>query len=280
MSHDATATRPMQTRLRLLPQSVEGVAESPSSAANRPVERIALTEAMRAAERFSLAERRLEGDEPLLEPAGNRSLAYRTVKRSLDMVGSLVAILLLSPILLTVFLVLCVTTRGKPLIRQQRIGYRGLRFSMYKFRSMRLDAEQLQHLVRNEHQNGPIFKNRLDPRITRIGRIIRRTSIDELPQLFNVLLGDMSLVGPRPPLAREVARYKAWHRRRLAVVPGLTCLWQVSGARKSASTNGCEWTSGTRRTRACGPTWACCCARRSACSVAGEPIEANGPFTT
>ena len=86
----------------------------------------------------------------------------------------------------------------------------------------------MQHLVQNQQQ-GPIFKNRHDPRITRIGRFLRRTSIDEMPQLFNVLRGQMSLVGPRPPLAKEVALYKAWQRRRLAVRPGLTCLWQVSG---------------------------------------------------
>jgi lipopolysaccharide/colanic/teichoic acid biosynthesis glycosyltransferase len=100
---------------------------------------------------------------------------------------------------------------------------------MIKFRTMRLDAEKVQHLVANEHQSGPIFKNRRDPRITRVGRLLRRTSVDEMPQLINVLLGHMSLVGPRPQLVKEVAQYTAWQRRRLAVMPGLTCLWQVSG---------------------------------------------------
>jgi lipopolysaccharide/colanic/teichoic acid biosynthesis glycosyltransferase len=99
---------------------------------------------------------------------------------------------------------------------------------MFKFRTMVLDAAKLQHLVKNE-QNGPVFKNRRDPRITRVGRFLRSTSIDEMPQLINVLLGDMSLVGPRPPVPAEVARYKARQRRRLSVKPGLTCLWQVSG---------------------------------------------------
>jgi lipopolysaccharide/colanic/teichoic acid biosynthesis glycosyltransferase len=99
---------------------------------------------------------------------------------------------------------------------------------MLKFRTMLPDADRRQHTVVNE-KGGPIFKNRHDPRVTRLGRLLRRTSLDELPQLLNVLLGDMSLVGPRPPLAKEVARYKAWQRRRLAVQPGLTCLWQVSG---------------------------------------------------
>jgi lipopolysaccharide/colanic/teichoic acid biosynthesis glycosyltransferase len=100
---------------------------------------------------------------------------------------------------------------------------------MLKFRTMRLDAEQVRHLVANQHQGAPIFKSKTDPRITPIGRILRKTSLDELPQLWNVLVGDMALVGPRPPLAKEVAQYQPWQRRRLAVRPGLTCLWQVSG---------------------------------------------------
>lgn len=178
---------------------------------------------------FSLASWRLERGEPFVEPEGNLRSKYRVAKRMVDVAGAVVAITLLSPVLVTVFIILMITTRGRPLIRQERIGHLGRRFGMYKFRSMRLDAEKLQHLVANEHRSGPIFKNRSDPRITRIGRILRRTSIDEMPQLFNVLLGDMSLVGPRPPLAKEVKQYKAWQRRRLAIQPGLTCLWQVSG---------------------------------------------------
>ncbi len=178
--------------------------------------------------KFSLARLRLEQNEPFVEAEGNLQWSYRIAKRALDIVGAMVAIVLLAPLLASVFIVLCFTTRGRPLIRQERVGYLGRRFGMYKFRSMRLDAEKLQHLVVNE-KAGPIFKNRRDPRITRVGRILRRTSIDEMPQLFNVLLGHMSLVGPRPPLAKEVAKYKAWQRRRLAIQPGLTCLWQVSG---------------------------------------------------
>lgn len=177
---------------------------------------------------FSLARLRLEQNEPMVEPEGNLEWSYRIAKRALDIAGAIVAIVLLSPLLACVFIVLCFTTRGRPLFRQERIGYLGRRFGMYKFRSMTLNAEKLQQLVANE-KAGPIFKNRRDPRITRIGRILRRTSIDEMPQLFNVLLGHMSLVGPRPPLAKEVAKYKAWQRRRLAIQPGLTCLWQVSG---------------------------------------------------
>jgi lipopolysaccharide/colanic/teichoic acid biosynthesis glycosyltransferase len=181
-----------------------------------------------AAVNFSLAQARLEANEPIVEPEGNLELTYRLAKRALDVIGSAALIVMLSPILVGVFIVLCFTTKGRPIIRQQRVGYLGRRFPMFKFRTMRLDAEKLQHRVRNE-QNGPIFKNRHDPRITRIGRILRRTSIDEMPQLFNVLAGHMSLVGPRPPLAKEVAQYKPWHRRRLAIKPGLTCLWQISG---------------------------------------------------
>ncbi|HEX4000006.1 MAG TPA: sugar transferase [Pirellulales bacterium] len=182
-----------------------------------------------AAPYFSLARLRLERNEPIVEPEGNLRAGYRIAKRGFDIAGAIVAIVLLSPVLVTVFVVLSISTWGRPLIRQERVGYLGRRFGMYKFRSMRLDAEKLQHLVKNEHNSGPIFKNRRDPRITRIGRLLRRTSIDEMPQLFNVLFGHMSLVGPRPPLAKEVAHYKAWQRRRLAIPPGLTCLWQVSG---------------------------------------------------
>ncbi len=178
---------------------------------------------------YSVALENLEIDEPLVAPEGNRSPAYLAIKRGMDIVGSLAAIILFSPILISVYVVLFITTRGKPLIFQERIGYLGQRFWMIKFRSMHLNADKMQHLVKNEHSQGPIFKNRHDPRITRVGRLLRRTSIDEMPQLFNVLLGQMSLVGPRPPLAKEVAKYKAWHRRRLAIMPGLTCLWQVSG---------------------------------------------------
>ncbi|HTQ40635.1 MAG TPA: sugar transferase [Pirellulales bacterium] len=165
---------------------------------------------------------------PLIWAEGNLSPEYQTAKRALDIVGSLALLVLLSPILLTVFAVLVVTTRGRPLFRQERVGQCGRRFWMFKFRTMRLDADKLQHLVQNE-QDGPIFKNRCDPRVTRLGRWLRKTSIDEMPQLINVLLGQMSLVGPRPPVPKEVAKYKAWQRRRLAVKPGLTCLWQVSG---------------------------------------------------
>lgn len=185
------------------------------------------TTAAPAARRGALT-RWSESGRPLVQPEGNESRFYRALKRGLDIVGASAAIVLFSPLILFVFAVLCVTTNGRPIFVQERIGYCGRRFRMYKFRSMRLDAAKIQYLVTNE-QAGPVFKNRRDPRITRIGRFIRSTSIDELPQLFNVLKGDMALVGPRPPIASEVLNYAPWQRRRLAIKPGLTCLWQVSG---------------------------------------------------
>ncbi|MBX3413307.1 MAG: sugar transferase [Pirellulales bacterium] len=159
---------------------------------------------------------------------GNLSTGYRVLKRAADIVGALFFLVLFSPLMLAVLLVLTVTTKGRPLFRQTRVGLCGRTFGMYKFRTMRLDADKLQHLVKNE-KDGPVFKNRHDPRITRIGRFLRSTSIDEMPQFVNVLLGDMSLVGPRPPVPAEVAKYEPWQLGRLSVKPGLTCLWQVSG---------------------------------------------------
>ncbi|MBN2292671.1 MAG: sugar transferase [Pirellulales bacterium] len=159
---------------------------------------------------------------------GNRSSVYLAIKRIFDIVGAICLLVLLSPVMLTTFVVLMFTTRGKPLFRQIRLGHRGRPFTMYKFRSMSIDAESKKSEIENE-QDGPIFKNRSDARITRIGRFLRVTSIDEMPQLFNVLAGHMALVGPRPPIGEEVAKYEPWQRRRLSVKPGLTCLWQVSG---------------------------------------------------
>jgi len=163
-----------------------------------------------------------------LEPAGNRTAKYRSIKRAADIIGALTFLVLFSPVLIATYAVLFLTTRGKPMFAQQRVGYCGRTFQMYKFRTMHLDADKRQREVRNE-QSGPVFKNRRDPRVTKIGRILRSTSIDELPQLFNVLFGDMSLVGPRPPVMKEVLEYEPWQYRRLQVKPGLTCLWQVSG---------------------------------------------------
>ena len=150
------------------------------------------------------------------------------VKRTLDVAVSGLMLLLLSPLLLTVALL--IRRDGGPVFfRQVRVGRRGREFGMLKFRSMCVDAEaRLKELMaRNEKKDGVTFKMKDDPRITRVGKIIRRTSIDELPQLLNILRGEMSLVGPRPPLPREVALYSPEDRRRLLATPGLTCLWQV-----------------------------------------------------
>ncbi|MCR4414422.1 MAG: sugar transferase, partial [Thermoguttaceae bacterium] len=166
--------------------------------------------------------------EAFVAEEGNPSAAYRCAKRLVDIVGAIALLAVLWPVLLATYVALWVTTRGKPVFRQVRLGLGGRPFMLYKFRTMTLDAASRQHEVVNE-KDGPIFKNRRDPRITRLGRILRKTSIDEMPQLFNVLKGDMSLVGPRPPVPAEVARYRPWQRRRLSVKPGLTCLWQVSG---------------------------------------------------
>jgi lipopolysaccharide/colanic/teichoic acid biosynthesis glycosyltransferase len=165
---------------------------------------------------------------PFVAPEGDLSPEYRFAKRALDILGAVVLLVALSPVLLVVLIVLAATTNGRPLFAQTRVGYRGRHFRMWKFRTMRLDAEKIKHTVTNE-ASGPVFKNRRDPRITRLGRFLRKTSLDETPQLFNILLGHMSLVGPRPLVVPEVAKFEAWQRRRFAVKPGLTCLWQVSG---------------------------------------------------
>jgi exopolysaccharide biosynthesis polyprenyl glycosylphosphotransferase len=152
------------------------------------------------------------------------------LKRLLDLTGSIVGLILLSPILLATAIVIKATDRGPIFFSQVRSGRNGRKFRMHKFRSMVVDAEKLKkELEKLNEMDGPVFKIKHDPRITRVGRFIRKTSIDELPQLFDVLMGDMSLVGPRPPLPSEVAQYQPWQRRRLSVKPGITGPWQVSG---------------------------------------------------
>jgi exopolysaccharide biosynthesis polyprenyl glycosylphosphotransferase len=154
----------------------------------------------------------------------------RAIKRAIDIGVSATALTLLSPLLVTVAALIKLTSRGPLLFRQARVGQHGHQFNMLKFRSMVVNAEELKaRLLAQNEQQGPVFKMKSDPRITRVGRFIRKYSIDELPQLLNVLRGEMSLVGPRPPIPAEVAKYEAWQRRRLSVRPGLTCVWQVSG---------------------------------------------------
>ena len=159
------------------------------------------------------------------------SILYSITKRLIDIVGSLCGIILLSPLFLIVaILIKLEDPKGKVFFAQERNGRYPKTFKMYKFRSMVHNAEELlKDLMDRNEQTGPVFKINDDPRITKVGKVIRRTSIDELPQLFNVLKGDMSLVGPRPPIPHEVEQYNSYQMQRLAVKPGLTCIWQVSG---------------------------------------------------
>jgi exopolysaccharide biosynthesis polyprenyl glycosylphosphotransferase len=155
-------------------------------------------------------------------------------KRLIDVAGAMLGLAIIGPlIMLPVAVILKLSSPGPILFRQKRSGLRGRPFTMYKFRSMVTNAEMLQaELEIYNEMSGPVFKMKADPRITPIGRFLRRTSMDELPQLWNVLVGDMSLVGPRPPIPSEVQHYDPWHRRRLSMKPGLTCIWQISGRNK------------------------------------------------
>ena len=170
-------------------------------------------------------------DYPLLNlrrtPTSEARLA---VKRVLDFVGGTIGFLLLSPVMLATAIAIKLDSKGPVIFKQVRAGRNGRKFTMYKFRSMVADAEELKaRLAHLNEMGGPVFKIKKDPRITKIGAFIRKTSIDELPQLFNIIAGDMSIVGPRPALPSEVSQYRPWQRRRLSVKPGLTGLWQVSG---------------------------------------------------
>ncbi len=152
------------------------------------------------------------------------------IKRSMDVVISVIALTMAAPLMGLIALLIKMESPGPVLFRQERVGKNGRRFILYKFRSMVQDAEEQKEALRALNEaDGPLFKIRQDPRVTRVGRWLRRLSLDELPQFYNVLKGDMSLIGPRPPLPAEVEQYQEWHKRRLEVSPGLTGLWQVSG---------------------------------------------------
>jgi exopolysaccharide biosynthesis polyprenyl glycosylphosphotransferase len=152
------------------------------------------------------------------------------LKTALDRLFTFLGIILLSPILLSLSLVVKFTSKGPVFFKQERCGLNGRRFTMYKFRTMVENADQIKDLLKEKNEmDGPVFKITDDPRLTKVGRLLRKFSLDELPQLFNVLRGDMSLVGPRPPLQKEVSQYDLWQRRKLSMKPGLTCLWQVNG---------------------------------------------------
>ena len=182
-------------------------------------------------------------DELAARTRGNRRrslrlLAWQTtvkasyaMKRLMDIVFSALGMMLLSPVFLAIAVAVKASSPGPVFFSQTRVGRYGRNFKFYKFRSMRQDAEaqKVALLAQNESADGVIFKMKNDPRITKVGRFLRRTSLDELPQLWNVFIGDMSLVGPRPPVPSEVQEYTLEDRKRLDVIPGITCLWQIQG---------------------------------------------------
>ena len=172
--------------------------------------------------------RKLREDERIQPKEGP---IYLFFKRAMDIIGSLCGIILLSPLLIIVALAIKIEDpKGSIFFSQQRCGKDNKLFPMYKFRSMVSNAEELlEELMEHNEMDGPVFKIKDDPRITRVGKFIRKTSIDELPQLFNIFMGHMSIVGPRPAIPHEVAEYNDYHKQRLLVKPGLTCIWQVSG---------------------------------------------------
>ena len=179
--------------------------------------------------------------EPELKVYLKKKPTYAFLKRAFDIVSSFFGLVVLSIPLLIVALIVVIDSPGaSPIYVQERVGKNGRKFKFYKFRSMIPNAEQmLDSLLEKNEMEGPAFKISDDPRITKFGRFIRKTSIDELPQLWNVLTGDMSLVGPRPPLPREVEMYSEYQLQRLAVKPGLTCYWQIQPKRNSLSFD--EW---------------------------------------
>ncbi|WP_302652639.1 sugar transferase [uncultured Clostridium sp.] len=158
------------------------------------------------------------------------NILYEVIKRIIDIVASFIGIILLSPLILIVSILIKLESKGEVIFKQKRVGLNGKEFYMYKFRSMVINAEELKEQLESQNEmSGPMFKIKDDPRITKVGKFIRKTSIDELPQLINVIKGDMSLVGPRPSLPKEVKKFEQWMMERLEVKPGLTCIWQVSG---------------------------------------------------
>lgn len=163
-----------------------------------------------------------------IEDASRRG--YYFLKRTMDVFCSLMGLIVLSPILLVVGIAIKLESKGPVIFFQERVGKGGEKFKIYKFRSMVVNAEELKEKLNSKNEmSGPMFKMKEDPRVTKIGKFMRKTSIDELPQLLNVLKGEMSLVGPRPSLPKEVINFEDWMLERLEVKPGLTCYWQVSG---------------------------------------------------
>ena len=159
-----------------------------------------------------------------------KNVGYFAIKKIIDVIGALCGILLLSPVMIIVAIWIKLDSKGTVFFGQNRVGQDGKAFKMYKFRSMCTNAECLLDELKGKNEmSGPMFKMKEDPRITKVGRFIRNTSIDELPQLFNILNGEMSIVGPRPSLPKEVAQFTSLQKQRLIAKPGLTCYWQVRG---------------------------------------------------
>ncbi len=166
---------------------------------------------------------------------------YWIVRRAQDIIFSLISLIVLSPLMLLVAIIIFADDpKGSPIFTQIRCGRNGRPFKFYKFRTMCVDAEsKLETLLKDNEMDGPAFKIKNDPRITRMGKFLRKTSIDELPQLLNILKGDMSIVGPRPAVPREVQQYNDYQRQRLYITPGLTCYWQIQPDRNSLTFD--EW---------------------------------------
>ena len=161
----------------------------------------------------------------------NETAFYLATKRIIDVSMALLGLIVLVPFFLIIGLMIKFEDPSSPVFfKQKRIGKNGANFDMFKFRSMVCNAEELKVFLQDQNEaEGPVFKIKSDPRVTKVGKFIRKTSIDELPQLYNVLIGDMSLVGPRPPLPDEVEMYTSYERQRISVTPGITCYWQVNG---------------------------------------------------
>ena len=187
---------------------------------------------------FQLKTLNKNGDLAIVDaPSNSLSLILKTMS---DIYFSIIALILLSPVFLAIALMIKTGSKGPVFFKQERIGLRGRKFKLYKFRTMVVDAEeQLKKLQARNEADGPVFKIKDDPRITRVGKFLRKTGLDELPQFLNVVKGEMSLIGPRPPLEDEVKQYERWQLRRLSVRPGITCTWQIVPNRHDVSFE--EW---------------------------------------
>lgn len=177
-----------------------------------------------------MQELNLDNNRIMLEKKKLSRNTYEFLKRLMDIICSMSALIVLAPILIVVAILIKIESKGPVIFSQERVGINNKKFKMYKFRSMVVNAEDMKgKLEKQNERKGPMFKIKNDPRVTTIGRFVRKTSIDELPQLINILKGEMSIVGPRPSLPKEVIQFEPWMLERLKVKPGLTCYWQVQG---------------------------------------------------